>query len=186
MYQPTSQPAFLQQAVVVTNRWQLLDGAKELDLKVHGCGCGCGCAGCACGCGCSCGGCGCGCSCGCTSDSGSDDSGSNSEPGSHGINVKDDVELSGLTDDITATYSHISDSWDAHAPNVTPTITSGLEGKHGTNSLHYSGNAIDLRTRNLTEDQIDDIASDLQSRLGNDYDVVIEPDHMHVEFDPDS
>lgn len=63
------------------------------------------------------------------------------------------------------------------------TVTSLLDGKHSPNSLHYQGLAVDLRTRHLTQKQIIDVANDLKKALGNDYDVVIEKTHLHVEYD---
>ena len=64
-------------------------------------------------------------------------------------------------------------------------ITSINDGKHITSSLHYTGNAIDLRTRNLpSKDVIQLVYTKLAEMLGPDYDVVLEKDHIHVEFDP--
>ena len=59
------------------------------------------------------------------------------------------------------------------------TITSAKDGVHGTNSLHYAGRAVDLRIRDFT----DMWKMYLQKALGKDWDIVIEPDHIHVELD---
>ena len=64
------------------------------------------------------------------------------------------------------------------------TITSGTDGKHSSGSKHYIGAAIDLRTMNLTNDQIQFAATELKERLGVEYDVVVEGDHLHLEHDP--
>jgi len=63
-------------------------------------------------------------------------------------------------------------------------ITSGSDGKHGPNSLHYSGNALDLRTNMLNPQEKDLVHRDLVVWLGGQFDVVLESDHIHVEFDP--
>ena len=63
-------------------------------------------------------------------------------------------------------------------------ITSAVEGKHGPDSLHYEGLALDFRTRHLPHVTQVALASELRSRLGEQYDVVLEEDHLHVEFDP--
>lgn len=63
-------------------------------------------------------------------------------------------------------------------------ITSGVDGRHSPQSLHYAGAAIDLRTRDLAPQQIEDIARTLRGRLGVDFDVVVESDHLHVEYQP--
>ena len=59
-------------------------------------------------------------------------------------------------------------------------ITSGKDGTHGNNSLHYEGKAVDLRTWNV----LDALVKQLKAHLGPDYDVVLEKDHIHVELDP--
>lgn len=62
-------------------------------------------------------------------------------------------------------------------------ITSGRDGKHGEHSLHYKGLAIDLRTSNVRNPQ--EVVSALQQALGSAYDVVLESDHIHCEYDPE-
>ena len=62
-------------------------------------------------------------------------------------------------------------------------ITSAKDGKHGPKSLHYEGLALDLRSRDLAGRQVF-VVMDLKNALGPDYDVVLEADHIHVEYDP--
>lgn len=64
------------------------------------------------------------------------------------------------------------------------TITAGIDGEHAPKSLHYALRAIDVRTRNLTQVQVDKLMIELKVKLGPDYDVVLEDDHLHLEFDP--
>jgi hypothetical protein len=63
------------------------------------------------------------------------------------------------------------------------TITSGTEGRHGERSKHYIGQAVDIRTKDLTSGEEWELREWL-SNLGEDYDIVQESDHLHVEFDP--
>ena len=63
-------------------------------------------------------------------------------------------------------------------------ITSLDDGKHSKLSLHYSGAAADLRTRYFDEMEIGKVADMLRSDLGVDFDVVIESDHIHLEYQP--
>lgn len=63
-------------------------------------------------------------------------------------------------------------------------ITSGSDGKHGVNSLHYKGLALDFRTRDLSPLEQQELKQMCLQDLGKDYDVVLEEDHLHVEFDP--
>ncbi|HEY9814498.1 MAG TPA: hypothetical protein V6D20_01640 [Candidatus Obscuribacterales bacterium] len=63
-------------------------------------------------------------------------------------------------------------------------ITSITDGKHGSDSYHYKGMAIDCRTHYFSgPDEIIKVASSIVARLGSFYDVVIESDHIHIEFD---
>ena len=64
------------------------------------------------------------------------------------------------------------------------TITSCCDGKHGKGSKHYIGGAFDIRTMTLTNEQIQMIAADIKDRIGVEFDVVVEADHIHVEHDP--
>ena len=74
---------------------------------------------------------------------------------------------------------------DAGGPNAESTVTYTTNGTHSPNSLHYSGNAIDLRVWGLTDAQLADWAQRIRDEIGDDYDVIDEGDHIHVEYDPD-
>lgn len=63
-------------------------------------------------------------------------------------------------------------------------VTSLMGGEHSRNSKHYSGEAVDIRSRDLEEDQLDLAMVELQKQLGDAYDVVLEPTHIHIEYDP--
>ena len=64
-------------------------------------------------------------------------------------------------------------------------ITSVTDGKHMKNSKHYQGLAFDVRINDKPKDEIhlfyDVLASDPNFR---DCDVVLEKDHIHIEYDP--
>lgn len=65
--------------------------------------------------------------------------------------------------------------------------TSGRDGKHSLTSLHYSGNAVDLRISDLAEKDsfLPSLVCDrLADRLGLDYDVLLEKTHIHLEYQP--
>lgn len=69
--------------------------------------------------------------------------------------------------------------------NVKLVVTSGRDSKHGPNSLHYSGRAVDLRTRDFTPEAKRDFYRYLKGKLDNrGFDVVLEGDHLHIEWDP--
>ena len=60
-------------------------------------------------------------------------------------------------------------------------VTSTYEGNHGAGSLHYSNDAFDS---NRPKKNPRHVTGDIETRLGPDYDVVLEHDHIHVEYDP--
>ena len=62
-------------------------------------------------------------------------------------------------------------------------ITSINDGKHSSGSLHYSGNAFDFRTWYIV-DKEEEVMDDLREALRDSYDVVLEDDHIHVEYQP--
>lgn len=64
------------------------------------------------------------------------------------------------------------------------TVTSCSDGKHKTGSLHYSGLAVDLRTKILSKTQVATVMSYLTSWLPAGFDVIFEGDHIHMEYDP--
>jgi len=73
--------------------------------------------------------------------------------------------------------------WDLRGePSLT--VTSLTDGVHRTDSLHYKGLAVDIRVRDL-HNSPNVLCADLASALGQDYDVIFEIDHIHVEYDPD-
>lgn len=76
-------------------------------------------------------------------------------------------------------------------------ITSGRRKQTpGGSSLHPMGKAMDIRSRDMTRDQEFAFAQELQARLGEDFEVIIEgdfalkpkyrnrPRHVHVEYQP--
>ncbi len=63
-------------------------------------------------------------------------------------------------------------------------ITSGTDGEHSRGSEHYKGDAMDYRIWYLRKDQLEQVVLVMKKRLGSDFDVVLEPTHIHVEFDP--
>lgn len=56
-------------------------------------------------------------------------------------------------------------------------ITSIREGTHSPGSFHPQGAAFDMRPGSV-------LAKDHKAALGPDFDVVDEPTHRHVEYDP--
>ena len=62
-------------------------------------------------------------------------------------------------------------------------ITSGTDGKHKKRSKHRTGYAVDVRI--WAKILWLDVCEDLRKTLTDEFDVVLESDHIHVEFDPE-
>ena len=63
-------------------------------------------------------------------------------------------------------------------------VTEGCGGTHSERSRHYDGLALDLRTNHMKADHRLELAVNLSTALGPEFDVVMESDHTHVEWDP--
>ena len=98
------------------------------------------------------------------------------------MRYKPGVSIQGIQPEIVATFNVIET---AFSPKEA-IITSAKDGKHRPGSLHYSGNAVDLRTRHLIEGEAGEILIRLDTWLTDEFDVVLEEDHIHVEFQPKS
>ena len=68
-------------------------------------------------------------------------------------------------------------------------VTSANDSKHGPNSLHYKGKALDLRTKHVPMMDKLPVIKELKESLGPQFDVVFEAEgtvneHAHIEWDP--
>ena len=94
--------------------------------------------------------------------------------------IKNGVDLRGLQPQMAIAYTIACKVYGQYAC----VITSGSDSKHGPNSLHYVGKALDLRTNNLPSPAVQSIVDKLKEALGAQFDVCLEDTHIHVEFDP--
>lgn len=65
-------------------------------------------------------------------------------------------------------------------------ITSANDSKHMEGSLHYKNRAFDIRIWNIVGGHgIHRVwCEKIRSILGTDYDIILETDHIHIEYDP--
>lgn len=66
-------------------------------------------------------------------------------------------------------------------------VTSVRDGRHSERSLHYAGTAFDCRlpSRYTANPETDKkLRDEIAVALGQQFDVVLEADHIHVEWDP--
>lgn len=99
------------------------------------------------------------------------------------LTLKQGVRLDKLQPQIVLGLLALNQIWEryGYGPCV---VTSGSEGVHKAGSLHYSGRAVDIRTRHVHPDDLTYIISQARNALGMDFDVVLEVDHIHLEYDP--
>lgn len=69
-------------------------------------------------------------------------------------------------------------------------ITSVVDGKHSAKSLHYTGHAVDIRSKILGDPVVkQNVASAIRAALGECYEVFLEDlggvnEHIHIELSP--
>lgn len=96
--------------------------------------------------------------------------------------IKSGVDLRGLKPQMAIAYTILYGIFHRHV-SLPCVITSASDGTHGPNSLHYNGLALDIRTRHVMETMLPLIHRDAKNELGEQFDVVLEADHLHVEYD---
>tara|TARA_Y100000310_G_scaffold269543_1_gene282809 strand:- start:454 stop:789 length:336 start_codon:yes stop_codon:yes gene_type:complete len=70
-------------------------------------------------------------------------------------------------------------------PGARLVVTSACEpGGHSRGSLHYIGAAVDIRTRHAPKEDMEQTAGLIATALTDEFDVVLEDDHLHIEFQP--
>lgn len=95
------------------------------------------------------------------------------------IAIKPGVRIEGMTPEILLAVVVAHELFREQAQTVT--VTSCTDGRHKDGSKHYTGRAVDLRLPTAGKERI---VEQLAVRLSNEYDVVLEGDHIHVEYDP--
>ena len=66
--------------------------------------------------------------------------------------------------------------------NYTPTITSGIEGRHCVGSFHYIGGALDWRINDIATSYLGRWVSEITKKLGDDYRVKLGPVCIHIHW----
>lgn len=104
------------------------------------------------------------------------------------IRLKEGVSLRDVSPQISIALCSANDAC-AHFEREC-VVTSCNDSSHSKRSLHFTGSAVDLRIRHLSDDEDEkmDIAKKivamLSVALGKEFDVVLESDHIHLEYDP--
>lgn len=98
------------------------------------------------------------------------------------MKVKPGANYDGLTGDMKRACEIIDRVYERY--DYVCVLTSGKDGEHGEGSLHYEGRAGDFRNRQMPAENKGIVATDCRKELGNDFEVILEKTHMHVEHDP--
>ena len=98
--------------------------------------------------------------------------------------LKESVKLNGIKPELILSILIANEVYQLH--EIEFVITSVCDSKHSaTNSLHYSGNAFDIRISNIpTKEMIDQIYLEIRKRLTKDFQAILETDNIHIEYQP--
>lgn len=98
------------------------------------------------------------------------------------MRIKKGVDVFGLKPEMVIVSLVVNDV--CHMHGVECCLTSVRDGspKRSPKSLHRFGFASDYSIQGVKNKPV--FAEDIRSRLPDDYDVVLESDHVHVEYDP--
>lgn len=99
------------------------------------------------------------------------------------LKIKENVNLVGLQPQMIIAAISANDFCNTVA-KVDCVITSALDAKHSDTSLHFAGFALDIRTREMSETMQNMFRNAMEQSLGTQYDVLLEGDHLHIEFQP--
>ena len=91
------------------------------------------------------------------------------------------VNPDGITGELFLALLAADEVYKAHGSEAV--ITSMNDADHMQGSKHYTGEAADLRRWNVWSPS--KVVRELRDALGDDYDVILERTHIHIEFDPD-
>jgi len=103
------------------------------------------------------------------------------------ILIKSGVRISKLRGPMVAGWMIVAECFEAFGYDCT--VTSGEDGTHLSQSLHYDGLALDFRTHHVERSDLDPLLDRIAKSLGDGYDWVLEQrdkanEHLHVEYDP--
>lgn len=96
--------------------------------------------------------------------------------------LKNSVSLKNLQPQIVIALIVANDVYREHG--FVLCITSISDSVHGPGSLHVSGMACDLRIKTIPANMAAILSKEIRADLTSEFDVILEFDHIHIEFDP--
>ena len=95
------------------------------------------------------------------------------------MKLKPNVKLQGIRPELLVGMMVAVSVFDIHGYDMV--VTSVTDGKHSRASLHYVGQAFDVR---LPGENGRKVSDEIRESLIDDFDVVLESDHIHIEYQP--
>ena len=105
------------------------------------------------------------------------------------LRVKAGVTLDGLDTSILPGFLALCYFLETIVGATEVTITSGLDGTHKPGSLHYVGQALDIRSKTYPKVGVSQVIQEFKKTYDTEYDLIWENpgqpnEHLHLEFDP--
>lgn len=98
------------------------------------------------------------------------------------FSFKQGVSIANLEPQLVLGLLSVYSVFEEHGYDVV--VTSVSDGVHRSDSRHYVGFGADLRIRHLGKSDVVTLVNAIRSALGSNFDVVLEVDHIHIEYDP--
>ena len=95
------------------------------------------------------------------------------------LTFKQGVSIYGLQPEILWALDRCNEVWIGDC-----VVTSARGDRHSVKSYHRLGLAVDLRSRDHDRQQQLDILLKANEALGDGYDLILESNHYHLEYDP--
>ena len=99
------------------------------------------------------------------------------------MNIKQGVKLTGLRAEMVMALMIAQETARIYNQHYRLTVTSLTDGTHSKGSLHYVGLAADIRVSDMPFEVLKYVDS-LKLALKENYDVVYEKTHIHIEYQP--
>ena len=96
------------------------------------------------------------------------------------MKFKKGVKIIGVKNEIMLAIMVANAIYLKHGQDLVVTEITG--GRHGNGSLHYAGQAFDLRTRFFSESEAKLVTDEIRDALTDEFDVILEKDHIHIEW----
>ena len=96
------------------------------------------------------------------------------------MKIKSGIQLSGLKPEMIIAILIVEPILDKYDQPLG--ITSATDSQHSKTSRHYIGYGLDLRSRNIRDEDIDAVSQEMSDALGSEVYGAFEVNHFHIQF----